>query len=648
MPAQGHPHGPDLGVEVQIHLVLEDGRLVRGQVPQQLADLPQFPCLPGVRGPDRRPRPPPDQARLVQPVADGLGADPHPPDPQQQQDHRPTLWHPSLRRATMRFHLGIAMPTPAPPQPPIAKPHRRAIVAAVWAMVLAGLALGAWYVSVARREFCADRTARMNTTTGASSGVAIAAGQRGLNPSAAATQLGTTLIWVAGGHSWSLYEAQNPAPDPDGRHGVLLLTFVNGGLDRAAEVPDWKVEPAIAGRLAFAEMVLRGGVRWGWIPWIACALAAFRQRGQLVAVHSTFLVAAVWGSCAALELVADVPGWPVGPITPLAVAVLPLYALPLSSLVAMLVWLSLREAKPVGRMVEDPDLPPHWKPDWRFAGTADLFCPLCGYNLRGLDRPLCPECGHEFNWRQLVVDLRTRHPFLFEHNSAKPVRYFLRTVYGSLRSGRFWRSVQPFHRVNPVPLVYFALLCAVFAAAPALSDPAWWPPQVSLNTVWRANISAPDNPFLSPITEPLFTGFLAILNLHWTVAALSWPVLTLMQVLIFRVSLCRGDTRMPHVARAVTYAWAGVCVPMALLLNMLCLTRWACIFLQPAIWAQNYIADSNGWILVGCTLLLGPLATWRFARACRLYLRIDHAAMVAISTLLITTVIWGWILVKWG
>ena len=25
--------------------------------------------------------------------------------------------------------------------------------------------------------------------------------------------------------------------------------------------------------------------------------------------------------------------------------------------------------------------------------AADLFCPNCGYNLRGIDSERCPECG---------------------------------------------------------------------------------------------------------------------------------------------------------------------------------------------------------------------------------------------------------------
>lgn len=29
-----------------------------------------------------------------------------------------------------------------------------------------------------------------------------------------------------------------------------------------------------------------------------------------------------------------------------------------------------------------------------FLGEHDAACPVCGYNLRALNRPVCPECGH--------------------------------------------------------------------------------------------------------------------------------------------------------------------------------------------------------------------------------------------------------------
>ncbi len=38
----------------------------------------------------------------------------------------------------------------------------------------------------------------------------------------------------------------------------------------------------------------------------------------------------------------------------------------------------------------------------QFLSDRDVACPLCGYNLRGLTSPRCPECGREL---QLAVGL---------------------------------------------------------------------------------------------------------------------------------------------------------------------------------------------------------------------------------------------------
>ena len=42
-----------------------------------------------------------------------------------------------------------------------------------------------------------------------------------------------------------------------------------------------------------------------------------------------------------------------------------------------------------------------------FLATRDAPCPLCGYNLHGLTRDICPECG-----RQLQLSVGLTDPFL--------------------------------------------------------------------------------------------------------------------------------------------------------------------------------------------------------------------------------------------
>ena len=103
---------------------------------------------------------------------------------------------------------------------------------------------------------------------------------------------------------------------------------------------------------------------------------------------------------------------------------------------------------------------------------ADLLCPLCGYNLRGLTTPRCPECGFAFTWAELLDERRDRHPWLFEHGRRRNVRTFLATYVRSAFPRRFWRTVTP---ANPVHvgrlLAYWAIAnvaLALVAAVPTV------------------------------------------------------------------------------------------------------------------------------------------------------------------------------------
>lgn len=41
----------------------------------------------------------------------------------------------------------------------------------------------------------------------------------------------------------------------------------------------------------------------------------------------------------------------------------------------------------------------------------DIPCPGCGYNLRGLTVPRCPECGNEFDWAD-IPEMRPSPPLV--------------------------------------------------------------------------------------------------------------------------------------------------------------------------------------------------------------------------------------------
>jgi hypothetical protein len=58
------------------------------------------------------------------------------------------------------------------------------------------------------------------------------------------------------------------------------------------------------------------------------------------------------------------------------------------------------------------------------ASSADLFCPGCGYNLRGIESDRCPECGKAFQRHQLSA---SQIPWTHRHHIGR-FRAFLQTV----------------------------------------------------------------------------------------------------------------------------------------------------------------------------------------------------------------------------
>jgi len=100
------------------------------------------------------------------------------------------------------------------------------------------------------------------------------------------------------------------------------------------------------------------------------------------------------------------------------------------------------------------------QPDWE-AIRFEVPCSRCGYNLRMLPQPRCPECGLQFDWRDVLDASAWRSKFLFEHHwRDRFVRSWLKSTWAGLRPFRFWRQVSIHDRVRPGPL-WFLLLTSV-------------------------------------------------------------------------------------------------------------------------------------------------------------------------------------------
>jgi hypothetical protein len=66
------------------------------------------------------------------------------------------------------------------------------------------------------------------------------------------------------------------------------------------------------------------------------------------------------------------------------------------------------------------------------AASADLFCPNCGYSLRGITSPRCPECGHELDWKTLGV---SRIPWV-HRRAIGAIKAYWRTVWLTMLDSR--------------------------------------------------------------------------------------------------------------------------------------------------------------------------------------------------------------------
>ena len=238
--------------------------------------------------------------------------------------------------------------------------------------------------------------------------------------------------------------------------------------------------------------------------------------------------------------------------------------------------------------------------------AAELACPLCGYDLRGLTDPRCPECGFAFAWAELRDAQRNRHPWLFEHGRGRNVKSFLATYARSAFPRRFWRTVTPANPVHVGRLLLYAavatlaLVIAVavpvartavdlartdaalrarYSPTPKLPgyvvgpDPSYFLygqvngsfgriPTVTVSAtrvdavvprvvsaafakqVWDAY--ADDGRYLSG--EPLFNP-----NVVGIGVVLAWPWLTLAGLLAFPASMRRAKVPPGHVLRAVVY-----------------------------------------------------------------------------------------------
>jgi len=121
----------------------------------------------------------------------------------------------------------------------------------------------------------------------------------------------------------------------------------------------------------------------------------------------------------------------------------------------------------------------------------DVACPRCGYNLRGMKRLRCPECGREFSWQDMRapearISWRTAAVDLFGLFATVGVNMLLVGVTaaavivfakGSWFTDELWRMGRDSVSMSGLLLLVLGLSVVAWGAAWQLSSVASWKAQ---------------------------------------------------------------------------------------------------------------------------------------------------------------------------
>lgn len=203
-------------------------------------------------------------------------------------------------------------------------------------------------------------------------------------------------------------------------------------------------------------------------------------------------------------------------------------------------------------------------PDWQ-AIRHEVKCPLCEYNLRGLQEPRCPECGYQFDWRTVADPADQRHPYLFEHHPERNLRSFFQTLLHQMRPKRFWGTLDPTHRFRLGRIFLYWSICALFTLLPAVTA---WEEEVRFIRPWIR----PGRSFLgyvNAVRHIVFSpGGLACATAVLLLALFPW--LNFLSLMIFQQSMRRARVKASHVVRCALYSgdvifWWGLATTLSII-----------------------------------------------------------------------------------
>mgnify|MGYP006908268918 FL=1 len=297
------------------------------------------------------------------------------------------------------------------------------------------------------------------------------------------------------------------------------------------------------------------------------------------------------------------------------------------------------------------------EPNWD-AITIELLCPRCGYNVRQLPAPRCPECGLAFDWRLLITRSVDRADIVFEHAwRRRPVRSWLTTFGWTFRPWVLWRKVGLYDEICVKPLLLFlftsvpAVLAAAHVAACAAVQIAYMVTP-AVRGGWR--LWAWQHPELHQLwmfgTWPFLRDPRYVLVLLGIVLGLAGAGLVLFAL---QQTLGRCRVRSIQLLRVIAYvAPPLVALSLAVILTfVVLLPRGMFVGRIPLIPNDNYFDKAPIWhwcVLGGGVFAILSGYAVLLRSALRRYLKLPRAGLVAVLSSLVAGLFAYTILVRLG
>lgn len=255
----------------------------------------------------------------------------------------------------------------------------------------------------------------------------------------------------------------------------------------------------------------------------------------------------------------------------------------------------------------------------------EIHCPLCDYNLRGLNEPRCPECGSRYAWSDLFDAARRLHPFLYEHHPERSFPAFWKTLAAGLRPRRFWQGLHPVQPCYRGRLFRYACLTmGVQLLVMVVSHLTWaYEGLVATANGWGAPPAGVPGPSISAVLAQSMTRLDArtLLVGCWPpLMLLLWSAVSCLTLFIFQTSMRRARLRSVHVFRAVVYSFD--------------LLLWFAVLLLSVDSARMIFAVESATVphvevlfgLIRCCVVVAciSLAAYRLMMAYRHYLQFDR------------------------